>query len=222
MALGLALTALPAQAAGPSPTGMFGSRECAGRVRYGGGVFGGYNYLLAGYENYGSLWTGGVDLIAIKKLTFRDKSKGPGYRDCRDNLGVRFSFAYAPVAVPEGNYNVSQDYLSVYFTVFYRFGRGEVADSPSGWFPFVGGGMGLAFDRTSANSPASGELSGTASMLTLNLVGGFLGPEVFKNVRFVPEVRVNALALARGFNFQTAGLVSLAYWPDTRLPEVLQ
>jgi hypothetical protein len=206
----------PVRADPPPVVGMFGSKGCDTRPKWGGGFFGGYHHLLVGYENYGSLWVSGVDIFAIKKLVFRDKSKGAGFRECRDNLAVRMTLAYSPVVVPSGNYSMSEDFINAYFTVLYRFGRGEVAASPMGWFPFAGGGAGVIFDSTSATSPASGELSGTAGMLSLNLAVGAYGPRVLGVMRVVPEVRIHALSLNKGFNVQTSAQLALVYWPDTR------
>jgi hypothetical protein len=200
----------------PAQVNMFGSDECERRVNFGGGAFAGYNYLMTGYENYSSLWVSGVDLYLIKKIQFTDRSKGRSLRECRDNIALRLTFAYAPVVVPQGNSNFTEDYLSTYFSILYRFGRGELSARPGAWFPYVGGGLGIALNRTSASSLATGAISGTQSMLNLNISLGILGPAVFRSFRISPEVRANFLSLARGMNIQTAGQVSLVYWPNTQ------
>jgi hypothetical protein len=192
-----------------------GANPCRPGSHWFAGTHGGYNYLVKGYTGYTNMWIAGVDMYYYAINESRDQR---GNVDCKDAMMARISLDYAPLTVPAGNYGLSEDNIFFDLSILYRVGP-----PPSGtlkqWVPFVGGGFGVTLARTKLNTPATGELSGTAGQFTLSASLGIFSPEVFSSLHLTPELRMHGTLVPGGIAYNLALQIGLSYWPSQSVRE---
>ncbi|HUP57390.1 MAG TPA: hypothetical protein VM598_08060 [Bdellovibrionota bacterium] len=192
-----------------------GANPCRPGSHWLAGTHAGYNYLVKGYTGYTNLWIAGVDLLYYAISETRDDRRNSV---CKDSLMARFSFEYAPLKVPDGNYGLSEDNIFIDMSILYRIGP-----PPSGtlaqWVPFVGGGLGVAIARTSLTTPATGSVSGSSGQFALSASLGIYSPEVFSSLHLTPELRMHGALVPQGIAYNLAIQIGLTYWPSDDIRE---
>lgn len=161
--------------------------------QFGVEAYGGYNYLVSGYNggyqnNYG----------VGAELRIR-----PIYGENRiGNLGFFFSIDEFPLVTPGGTYGVQEDIIHTHIGLSFGLFPSATVN------PYISLGFGMYFDWVRYDTPASGALSSTHTFLGISPRIG-IEIEIMRFVKFVPEVRYNIIFTPSKENYSTTHLTVL-------------
>jgi|GEM_PF-1839075 len=186
-------------------------REKENKWIFSPGLNAGYTDLLHGYPNYKNLGNAGFDIYLRQPL-----SVDPTWRE---KLLFRLSGDYVPLQTPEGVRGIVHDVYSVNGSVIYRFFDFENGEEYKQTVPFIGGGVGVYWDRIVQNHPAFPKVTTTQGFLGLNASVGVMLPAMGR-LRLVPEIRYHTMRQYKSYwpsyvSYQLA----LVYWTPTKVVE---